>query len=94
MAGYNGETGRSLNENIYCELQNKTQTPTGPDRREDSLGFRFKCGGSGKLTSGGLMANVRGHGPGGFSPIPHVQLIQVHDRQGNPIASLLHTPES
>lgn len=69
MAGYNGETGRSLNENIYCELQNKTQTPTGPNRREDSPGFHFQCGGSGRLASGMLMANVGGHGPGG-SPLP------------------------
>lgn len=66
MAGYNGETGRSRNENIYCELQNKTQTPTGPNRREDSLGFHFKCGGSGRLASRMLMAIVGGQGPGGF----------------------------
>lgn len=39
MAGYNAETGRSSNENICCELQNKTQTPNSPNRREDSLGF-------------------------------------------------------
>ena len=68
MAGYNGETGRSLNENIYCELQNKTQTPTGPNRREDSPGFHFQCGGSGRLASGRLMANVGGHRPGGSPP--------------------------
>lgn len=60
MAGYNGEAGRSFNENIYCELQNKTQTPTGPDRREDSLGFRLECRGSERLASGALMANVEG----------------------------------
>lgn len=60
MAGYNGEPGRSLNENIYCELQNKTQTPTGPNRREDSLGFRCECRGSERLASGVLTANVKG----------------------------------
>ena len=60
MAGYNGEAGRSLNENIYCELQNKTQTPTGPNRREDSLEFRCECRGSERLARGVLMANVKG----------------------------------
>ena len=75
MAGYNGETGRSLNENIYCELQNKTQTPTGPNRREDSPGFRFQYGGSGRLASGMLMVNVGGHGPGGFPPTPPMHIL-------------------
>ena len=60
MAGYNGEPGRSLNENIYCELQNKTQTPTGPNRREDSLGFHCECRGSERLASGVLTASVKG----------------------------------
>lgn len=60
MAGYNGEAGRSLNENIYCELQNKTRTLTGPNRREDSLEFRCECRGSERLARGVLMANVKG----------------------------------
>lgn len=44
MAGYNAETGRSSNENICCELQNKTQTPNSPNRREDSFGFCLEGG--------------------------------------------------
>ena len=91
MAGYNGEAGRSLNENIYCELQNKTQTPTGPNRREDSLEFRCECRGSERLARGALMANVKG--PRSSQSPPWHSLSKCVANRETPVDSSICIPD-
>ena len=81
MVGHNGETADRLMKIFTMNFRTK-QTPTGPNRREDSLGLRLECAEVGGWQVGCSQPTSQGHGPGGFH---RAQLVQARHRRRDPL---------